>query len=405
MLDLTQLQAQMANFNAYQAELEARRTKQLRRAQNALMACANEWAALQSAVQKAQPRQLVAEMREAPDRTYAPAERPTPMTVVATDGSQIYPDRHIEPTCYLINIGRIAFQYGTTEAPVMTTEPRFRYRQSGLDHDGETADAPGARIEDHFDDELGTMTAEVVSAIRDEWELKDLLATARQARVEGRPLLALADGTLIRWMIRGMRNRDLEQQLIRRYTTMLKEFMADRLPLASYISMPGNTEVIHLLQFYLDYVADDYMADDIAPDVPLDGLVDRHLFETTLAPGERSAVFSSTSHIQREYPEGNEICYFYVHLPRGADTEIGRVEVPKWVADEPELLRLVHGTILSECDKGSGYPMILSEAHEQAVIRGPERELFYRMLERSLREADQPMHTSRKHAAKRIPRV
>jgi NurA-like 5'-3' nuclease len=65
----------------------------------------------------------------------------------------------------------------------------------------------------------------------------------------------------------------------------------------------------------------------------------------------------------------------------------------------------VHGTILSECDKGDGYPMILSEAHERAVIRGPERELFYRLLERSLQDAGQPVNTSSKHASKQVPRV
>ena len=396
MLDLSQLQAQMADFNAYQADLEERRAEQLRWARRGLAEAAEGWQPLRTEVERAQPRQLVAGMREAPDQTYAPAERPTPMTVVATDGSQIYPDRHIEPTCYLVNVSRIAFQYGTTEAPVMEAEPRFRYRQAGLDRED---DDPDAAADLHFDDELGTMTTEVVSAIRDEWELKDLLAVARAAQTKGRPLLALADGTLIRWMIRGMRNRELEQRLIQRYTALLKQFMADRLPLASYISMPGNTEVIHLLQFYFDRFAEE------RPEVPLDGLVDRRLFAATLAPGERSAVFASASHIQGDYPEGNKICYFYVRIPNRAGDEIGRVEIPEWVADEPELLDRVHGTLLSECDKGDGYPMILSEAHERAVIRGPERELFYRLLERSLQDAGQPVNTSSKHASKQVPRV
>ncbi len=397
MLDLSQLQAQMADFNAYQADLEARRAEQLQWARRGLSKAADEWERLRTAIERAQPRQLVAGMREAPDRTYPPANRPSPMTVVATDGSQIYPDRHIEPTCYLVNISRIAFQYGTTEPPVMEATPRFRYRQAGLEPEPE--DEAESRADVHFDDELGTMTTEVVSAIRDEWELKDLLAIARTAHIEGRPLFALADGTLIRWMIRGMRNRALEQQLIQRYTDLLQQFRADGLPLASYISMPGNTEVIHLLQFYFDRFA------EARPDVPLDGLVDRRLFAATLAPGERSAVFVSASHIQGDYPAGNKICYFYVRIPQRTGDEIGRVEIPEWVADEPELLDQVHGTILSECDKGEGYPMILSEAHERAVIRGPERELFYRMLERSLQNAGQPVNTSSKQTSKQVPRV
>lgn len=387
MLDVHQLQEEMEAFNAYQAEVQERRRTQRAVARKALTAAGEVWTVLHEAVQRARPRELVAALREAPTTTYAAPERPTPLTVVATDGSQIYPDRHIEPTCFLVNVSQIAFQYGTTEAPLLTATPWFRYRDQELD--------------DHFDDVLASMTTEVVSAIRDEYELRELLSTARAARRPNRPLVALADGTLIRWMIRGMRNRALEQQLIANYTEKLQEFMDDELPLASYISMPGNTEVVHLLQFFLDSDLSEQ-----APAVRLDGLVDRTLFAATLDAGRRSAVFSSTSHIQREYPAGNKICYFYVHVPaeRGPG-EIARIEVPEWVADATALLDLVHGVVLSECRKGDGYPMILSEAHERAVIRAPEREQFYRMLERRLQRAGLATGASRKEASKRRPRV
>lgn len=387
MLDIYQLQDEMADFSAYQTEVRKRRSEQCTVAREALSGAGEAWTALRDAVRRAQPRQLVAAMREAPTATYDAPARPTPVTVVATDGSQIYPDRHVEPTCFLINVSQIAFQYGTTEAPLLTATPRFEYREEALAH--------------HFDDVFGSMTTEVVSAIRDEYELRELLSTARGARRSGRPLVALADGTLIRWMIRGMRNREVERRLIRTYTGMLEEFRAEEVPLASYISMPGNTEVVHLLQFYLD---SDLTGE--APAVRLDGLVDRALFAKTLDPGARSAVFSSTSHIQREYPEGNKICYFYLHVPAAWENgEIGRVEVPAWVADRPVLLDLIHSVVLSECRKGDGYPMILSEAHERAVIRSAEREQFYRLIEREMRGADLPVESSRKQRAKRSPRV
>lgn len=374
----------MTAFQAHQAEVQARRKRQLTAAVEALGACTDEWEAVKAEVERAQPRELVASMREAPANTATAPDRPTPVTVVATDGSQIYPDRHVEPPCYLINVSQIAFQYGTTEPPVMTASAEFEY---------------GDAMQQHFEDELGAMTTEIVSALRDEKELERLLDIARTAQVADRPLLALADGTLIRWMIRGMRNRELEDELIRRYTAMLNEFMDDALPLCSYVSMPGNTEVIHLLQFYRDRFTD-------APaDLRLDGLTDRRLFARTLAPGERSAVFSSPSHIQREYPAGNKICYFYVHIPGGSQGEIGRVELPEWVADDPGLLRFVHSVVLSECAKGDGYPMILSEAHERAVIRARERDGFYQMLERALHRAGLPASQSQKQASKRRPRV
>jgi hypothetical protein len=387
MLDVNQLQEEMAAFNAYQAEVRERRRAQQAVAKEALSDAGAQWTDLRDAVRRAQPRQLVAAMREDPTGVHTAPDRPTPITVVATDGSQIYPDRHVEPTCFLINISQIAFQYGTTEAPLLTATPRFRYRERDL--------------EDHFDDVLASMTTEVVSAIRDEYELRELLSTARGARRTGRPLVALADGTLIRWMIRGMRNRELENTLVSKYTALLQEFMDDELPLCSYISMPGNTEVVHLLQFFLDSALS-----DPAPDVRLDGLVDRQLFAEVLPPGARSAPFSSTSHIQREYPEGNKICYFYVHIPSAwGEGEIGRVEMPEWVADEPALLDRLHSVILSECQKGDGYPMILSEAHEHAVVRAREREQFYRMIERSMQGANLSTNGSRKQRSKQRPRV
>jgi hypothetical protein len=382
----------MAAFNAYQADVQARRRTQRAVAQEALTAVGAQWKAVREVVERAQPSQLVAAMREDPTGTRTAPERPTPITVVATDGSQIYPDRHVEPTCYLINVSQIAFQYGTTEKPLLTATPRFRYRER--------------QLVDLFDDVLAAMTPEVVSAIRDHYELRELLSTARGARRAGRPLVALADGTLIRWMIRGMRNRELENQLVASYTSLLQDFRANQLPLCSYISLPGNTEVIHLLQFFLESrLADAELADRL-PDGGLDGLIDRQLFAQTLEPGERSAPFSSASHIQREYPEGNKICYFYVHIPSawGAG-EIGRVEMPEWVADEPMLLDRLHSVVLSECRKGDGYPMILSEAHEHAVIRAREREQFYRMIERAMQHANLASNGSGKQRSKRRPRV
>lgn len=361
----------------------------LRRGLAALEDCGPGWERLKERVQEASPPWLVATLREAPTRVACCGPRPTPMTVVATDGSQVYPDRHVEPTCYLLNISRIAFQYGTLERPLIESVPQFRYRQEELD--------------ESLDELLESATAEAVSAIRDEHELRGLLDVARAARIPGRPILALADGTLIRWMLRGMRDHALEQRLIERYTEVLTQFREEGVPLCSYISMPGNTEVVNLLRVHLGE------SDGAPPAVEesLQGLVDRKLFERTLRPGERSAVFESASHIQREYGVRDRICYFYIHIcGRSPNSgEIGRVEMPQWVAEDEHLLELVHAAVLSECEKGDGYPMILSEAHEQAVIRAREKELFYHLVEREMRASGLSPDGSRKQASKRRPMV
>jgi hypothetical protein len=342
------------------------------------------WTEVRDAVDAEEPRRLVARMQEAPATTYAAPKRPPEITVVATDGSQIYPDRHIEPTYFLLNISRVAFQYGTTEPPILASTPDLRFRED---------------LSAHFDALLGTMTPELVSALRDEQELEHLLQTARGAHVAGRPLVALADGTLIRWMIRGMHNRSVEEQLIAAYGALLQGFADDRLPLASYISMPGNTEVVHLLQFDRDEL------DAPESDDTLTGVLDRTLFNAVLGMGERSAVFRSPSRIQSEYAARSRICYTYLKVPVPGGAEIARLEVPAWIADDPALLDRLHSVVLDECRKGEGYPIALSEAHEHAVIRAAEREAFARLMERRLRRSGRPVTGSRKQRAKQVPRV
>ncbi|MFB6098979.1 MAG: DNA double-strand break repair nuclease NurA, partial [Salinibacter sp.] len=143
-----------------------------------------------------------------------------------------------------------------------------------------------------------------------------------------------------------------------------------------------------------------------APETPrLDGLLDRHVLATVLAPGERSAIFGSASHIQGKYPTGTDVAFFYLRVPGPGGGELGRIEVPRWVADDPALLDRVHATVLQECRKGEGYPLALSEAHERAVVRASEREAFFRLMERRLREAGLGPTGSRKRRSKQRPRV
>ena len=393
MLDLSRLRDQLESFEDYEAEIRDRRAEQRERAGAVLQTCAERWADVQEAVDAAQPRRLVAALRESPIVTTSAPDRPTPITVVATDGSQIYPDRHVDPTFFLLNVSQVGFQYGTREDPLLNTEPRLRFQDD---------------LSAHIDEMLGSMTTELVSALRDEMELELLLDAARTAQIEGRPLVALADGTLIRWMIRGMNNEAVEEELIARYTEYLQAFQREELPLASYVSMPATTEVVNLLRFVVgELAAPPPEGMDVTPEEPvLDGLLDRHVFDAVLAPGERSATFGATSHIQRSYPEGSEVCYFYLKVPfTTGPGEMGRVEVPDWVAQDEGLLDRIHATVLRECEKGDGYPLVLSEAHERAVIRASEREAFFRLMERRLRRAGLSSSDSRKRRSKQAPRI
>ena len=390
MLDFHRLHDQFRDFSAYHVEDGQRRRSRLERACAALKGCASEWEQVRDAVERAKPRTLTARLLdESPDHCGPACDRPLAVTVVATDGSQIYPDRHVEPACYLLNVSRIAFQYGTLEPPVMTAEPRLRYREQDLALLQDSGDLDPAH-------QMLDLTAEVVSAFRDEMELELLFETAELERRSARPILALADGTLIRWMIRGMKQRTLEDLLVARYVEVLERFRQARIPVCSYVSMPGNAELVNLLRFHLE--EDEHIAEEDS----LRGLLDRDLCTRCLEVGERSAVFGSDSHVLKDYGAELRICYFYVRT----EQEVGRVELPRWVAADPELLALVHAVVLDQAEKGGGYPIILQEAHERAVVRAPEKALFYQILERELQRRGLTGYaTSGKALSKRSPRV
>ncbi|MEM1118266.1 MAG: DNA double-strand break repair nuclease NurA [Bacteroidota bacterium] len=384
MIDFARLAGQIADFAVYRQAEDRAHAARLEAAQAALADCAPDWQALAEAAATGKGP-LRAVPTERPDARLGAAPRPPIVTVVATDGSQIFPDRHVEPSCYLLNVGRVALHYGTLDAPLIAAEPALRYHAEDLAELAE--DDPEASPLD--------VSTEVVSALRDELELRWLFETAAAERYGSRPVVALADGTLIRWMLRGMKNRRLEDRLLDRYVAELDRFRAAGLPVASYVSRPNNAEVVNLLRLHLG--EDDWAAGPGS----LRGLLDRHLFEATLAEGERSAVFLSRSGVLKRYGD-HRIVAFYV---RGCG-EVGRVEMPEWVAAQPEWLDLVHAIVLDQCEKGGGYPIILQEAHQRAVVRMQEKEVFYRILARQARGAGGAVPTySGKAASKRAPRV
>jgi NurA-like 5'-3' nuclease len=94
----------------------------------------------------------------------------------------------------------------------------------------------------------------------------------------------------------------------------------------------------------------------------------------------------------------HEIHFFYLRL----DDEIARVEVPRWVARDPELVGLAHALIIDQCNRGQGYPVALSEAHEQAVVTTADRNNFWQLVESGLVAEHLPTPGTGKSRSKRM---
>jgi NurA-like 5'-3' nuclease len=127
------------------------------------------------------------------------------------------------------------------------------------------------------------------------------------------------------------------------------------------------------------------------------GVQDRELFINLLGQGERSALFISQSSIVQKHYSVHQVYFFYLRV----DDEIARVEIPRWVATDESLLNLTHALVLDQCRRGHGYPVALTEAHEQAVVTGADREQFWQLVESLMVEEKMPTPTSAKSFSKR----
>ncbi|MCZ6634263.1 MAG: DNA double-strand break repair nuclease NurA [bacterium] len=308
-------------------------------------------------------------------------ERPKKLTVIAADGSQIFPDRHEIAQCFLINIGYVVLHYGTGERPVLSSEPSLYYQEEDLYQEWAGKRTP--------------VTREMVGVRRNEMEMSKVVALSQQAKAEGRTVVGLTDGTLILWMLEG-KPFDFRRTTLQATLNGLEQLREARVPIAGYISDPGSADVLNGLRVGLCpeqppdcdrcpwKAAEMQQALDLeggskepvtVPCEPIAGVTDDILFARTLKKGERSGVFQSSSKILEDYGP-HRICFFYVHT----GWEIGRVEIPLWVAEDRALLDLVHTTVCDQAEKGRGYPVVLSESHERAVVRGADRDIFFKFL-------------------------
>jgi GNAT superfamily N-acetyltransferase len=128
-------------------------------------------------------------------------------------------------------------------------------------------------------------------------------------------------------------------------------------------------------------------------------LPDRLVFEgLPLAEGERSAVFASSWRTSTKDYREHSVHFFYLNV----GSEVARVEVPEWVATNPASLDLVQTVIVDQCRRGQGYPRVLIEAHEKAVITAGDRRLFTTLVDQALAAAGVVAAASEKEASKRL---
>ena len=310
---------------------------------------------------------------------------PTNHTVIATDGSQIAPNQHEIAYCYLLNIGRVVLHYGQNRQPLLDSLPEVFYRPEDL----------------YVSRQWGIRTEEWMGYRRTASEAT-VLAELTGATQINAPTLAMVDGSLIYWFIEQL-PEPARDRILPPILSAWNQLRDSNIPLMGYVSASRSGEALNFLRLQAcPHEVPDCMTycpnqlEKTACHV-FDPLRDAALWTVQLQPGQRSAFFCSSARILDLY--GSHTVYFcYVHV----GTEIARIELPAWVAENSALLEQSLGLMLAQVQKGYGYPVALAEAHNQAVVRGGDRARFFALLEQQMIKAGlRNVGTSYKEARKR----
>lgn len=304
---------------------------------------------------------------ESPNITHTIPSNASPYGIIGIDGSQIYPDRFYSNfDFFVINTGGIAITYKhPTSTATFFSQPYVYTLQNALKRYGhEVAESK-----------------DLIDLIREEFEFKDGLQAAKnfQKTNPTTPFLCLFDGSFIFWHL-ASKQTEVRELFLSTYMRYLRQFQEQQIPLASYISAPRNRELCNALRFVLcerfSSTQNFCLLDQPCTCKILQDINDVDLINRFIQPGERTGIFISKSSIADHYFDDLKPCFFFLNVGE----EIARVELPWWMAKNSALVDFVANTTLDQASKGMGYPVVLAEAHEQAVIKHHDKNFFYELL-------------------------
>ncbi len=309
-----------------------------------------------------------------------PPPPPLPQaTVIASDGSQIHPDRHGIALYALVNVGAIVFRHGSGARPDTCSEPKLYYHPDDLLTDQGLLIPPG-----------------VVNVWRDMAEADILRRLALAYRQPDTPLAALMDGQLTLRLIDLPAAR--QEEYLQQYLSVLDDLRRQETLLAAYIDRPRGSYVLSLL--HLSGHSPEQITEDTLRRNPFAGLTDAALFGD-LPPGHRTALFKMRAKGHIPYAEaGHGVRFFYLNTGTAEHPNVVRVEIPRWVAEERARLDALHAILQMQTAIAGGYPYVLARAHELAIIAPAEREALETMLAVELRRRGMAAEVSRKQAHK-----
>ncbi len=314
------------------------------------------------------------------------------IVVLAADGSQINPDPHGEVYFGLVNLGLVAMDRHHTPIALVRSHLLL-----GELHEHEGFE-PSVLLRRDLYERLGLAWAaalihenqEVLQDLENTfrvlgWDPQGIHPTevARLKAFHPRPahLVALTDGPLELWGPRREEDYGDFQESLKRYKAALVHLHDLGVAPVGYVDNPRADLVVRMLELTLSE------GNMPSQHRPWAGVRDRDLWEGALPPGYRTALFQIRAQYLEEYEPPLRPYFFYLNVGLAQNKPIlARVELPTWVAEEPEMVNLVHAVLLWQGSivPGRLYPYILHRAHETAVVTYEDRRQVTTMVQQAL---------------------
>lgn len=293
------------------------------------------------------------------------------IAVGAVDGSQIYSDKNFE-----------------IPVAVIQTSSVFN-RHTASDYKQET----GAAIITPAEFEAASVYSfgsEYVDARRFSMECDTIIRLMK----EHEKLYILLDGALILSHINVL-NRNIREIYINAIVKLLSASRETHNTVIGFIDTTMPRDITLMMHFLFG--------------LKKTKLSDTHLFSNLLW-GERTAAFLcdrddrrgevSSSVLDNYGLFKNSIAFFYMRLGNGLPA---RVEFPAWVPEKDDIDKIAD-IIRAQCIIRGNYPDILMRAHDAAVIKMSEHDLFYGMFDNFCRAHGIKINKSAKHFHKTLRR-
>lgn len=266
--------------------------------------------------------------------------------VLGVDGSQIYPDRSFAAgELAVLNVGGIFLKYGEQESSA-----DFFSRPECVTREALSAD-------------FGSLPfcPELIDLLRCARELELGFEHAQEcAKLGYKPSLVLFDGAMINHGLM-LKNTQLQKYFTQRLSSAFRLFAEENLPVAWYTSAP--------------------QARTLSSIIGGENAGDATLLAGLLQQWTTTAIFSFFQKTSVGVIVDPEDQCSFLYLSTG--DEIARLEMPRWVAQQADVVARVCAMVRDQVEKGMGYPVALTEAHRQAVVSEADRQAILQVLEHS----------------------